>query len=369
MVALIIFVYINIFINLYIWEIKKQISDVALFNCIVFIGTFLSATYGARILRTQNVQYVMRIFTIISVISFLCLCFVTFHNKTLWVSIIGLFVGCMTGFFWMANNFAISTFGKGKETMEFLSKNTILNQAIGIIIPILSALIINWFGYRGSFILMLMFALMMFFAVNLIPKIKLNAGSAERYILMIKDSKTKWMIVSSFVGGMFTSFQSVFILIYTFTITDNKLVIALLSVGYTIISLLTYYAYKKGSWMGENNWLAFGMVLMSIGFISALAGNAAFLILSNVLTTIGSFFTGSVYSAQIFRVFEKDDPSAKANMLVIFEWALNLGRVLMLILVMFVKSPKGTYFLTLMAIAILLSLLIQKKMLQFNKSQ
>jgi MFS family permease len=277
----------------------------------------------------------------------------------------------MTGFFWMANNFAISTFGKGKETMEFLSKSTILNQVIGISVPILSALVINWFGYRGSFILMLVFALIMFFAVNLIPKIKLDVDASERYIPMLKDSKTKWMIVSSFVGGMFTSFQSVFILIYTFTVTDNKLIIALLSVGYTIISLLTYYAYKKGSWMGENKWLAFGMVLMSIGFISALAGNAAFFILSNILTTIGSFFTGSVYSAQIFRVFEKDNPSVRANMLVIYEWALNLGRVMMLVFVMFIKFPKGTYFLTLMSIAILLSLLIpliQKKMLQFKKS-
>ncbi|UUZ79606.1 hypothetical protein LJK88_31420 [Paenibacillus sp. P26] len=155
--SMIIFNYIGIFVNLYIWEKQKSIFDVTWFNLVMFISWSLAFAVGSRLLSKFSTRLLIRTTAICGGLTFALLSFLQLENRLLWIACIAVPIGIMWGFYASTQNITLCVFGKGKDFEGYFSIASIIGQLVSIINPIAFAFIIKWIGYSGSFLLMILF--------------------------------------------------------------------------------------------------------------------------------------------------------------------------------------------------------------------
>jgi MFS transporter, YQGE family, putative transporter len=362
----IIFNYMGIFINLFIWEKGQSIFDVAWFNLILFAGWGVAFMYGAKLLSKFTIGYVMRVSAICAGLTFVLLSVVHVDIKLLYLAILAIPVGITNGFYSAAQNIGISLFGKSQEFTSFFSAANLFGQIISFINPLLFAVIIQWLGFHGSFVIMFIFIIFMIVASFYVPKITLGeAGEPVFRNFGMKQVFTthslKWMIPSLIAGGFFIQFQGIFSLIFTFSVTKDKLIIALLQIMYTaftVASLLVYKKFNRAGRVNDSRWLTFGMLAAAVGFLLVLFPKAPILVLSNVLTTVGLFFFFSIWNARQFVATNKLAPVMQARVMVWRELILVFSRILMLALILNINDFQGFAFKAVMIFSFASALLI-----------
>lgn len=357
--SFIIFIYIGIFVNLYIWEQGHRIADVAWFNLFLFLTWALSFSLGAWLLKRWSIRLLFGLSALSGGTAFLLLSFLHLDNRMLWISIIGMPVGIMWGFFSCAQNLSISTSGKGQEFGNFFAASNTISQITNMSVPIVAAQVIGWFGYSGSFTLMLLFVTGMLITALTLPRISLkskdlhrqNWGETMKYRQVFMEPRLKWLIPSCLAAGLFLQFQGLFALLFTFSITEDKTIIALLNTLYTSSSLFALFLYRKLK-LGERTWLHAAILLLAGGFLLMLYPVPVVLILSNVMTTVGLFYFGTTWNAQQFRAISHHPPERQSSLLVWRECLICLTRCVMLVLILFVKDFSGVVFVLLISVAI-----------------
>ncbi|MCZ8516768.1 MFS transporter [Paenibacillus filicis] len=360
--SMIIFNYIGIFVNLYIWEKDKSIFDVTWFNLVMFLAWSFAFAIGSRLLSRFSTRLLIRTTAICGGLTFLLLSFLHLDNRLLWIAIIAIPIGIMWGFYASTQNITLCVYGKGKDFEGYFSVASIIGQLVSIINPIVFAFIIKWIGYSGSFLLMILFVGILLTVSFYIPPISLAEAKEPlfrrmRFSQVFSSRALRWMVPSCLFAGFFLQFQGLFALIFTFSVSGDKLIIALLNVLYasSTIAAMTLYRRMKTK---EGIWLTVGMLFISAGFLLPLFPKAPVLIASNILTTVGLFYFGTVWNTRQFRVISQHTAIEQARILLWREWFLNVSRITMLILILFVKELKGPVFIGLIALALVSALMI-----------
>lgn len=359
-------VYIGIFVNLYIWQDGRKISEVSLYNMAMFLSWGLAFFTAAKLLSRWSIRVPLGISAICGAAAFAYLMTVELDNRVLWIVLLGIPVGFLFGFAQAAQSLGIAQRGKSSEFAPYFAAVNIVGQVLSIVIPVVSAQVIDGFGYGGSFAMMLVcLALMLFFSLRM-PRIQLvkpdDPQEAETFGRFgfrqaFGHPGSRWIGLSLLAAGVFMQFQNLFALLFTFSITQNKLWIALLNVIYTVCSLIGLWLYRRIR-SSEMRWLWLGNGLLAVGFLLALLRAPAALIASNVLTTVGMLYFLTVWSAQQFRFVQQLGVSSQTSFLVWRECTLVATRCILLLLTMSLTELSGVWFVSIIAITIVCMLLV-----------
>ncbi|GIO13418.1 hypothetical protein J19TS2_29730 [Cohnella xylanilytica] len=359
-------VYIGIFVNLYIWQENQRIADVSLYNMAMFVSWGAAFAAAAKLLTRFSIRLPLCLSALCGGAAFFYLMTSHLDNRTLWIVLLGLPVGAMFGLAQAAQNLGVALQGKGSEFAPYFAAVHIIVQVVSIAVPIASAKVIDGFGYGGSFALMLAFLALMLVVSARMPRIRLrkpeDPAEARRFgqfgaRLAFGRPGARWIVLSLMAAGVFMQFQNLFALLFTFSVTQNKLLIALLNVAYTLSSLLGLWLYRRFR-SGEMRWLWLGNGLLAAGFLIALLQEPAALIVSNVLTTIGMFYFSTVWNAQQFRYIEFAGAASQASFLVWRECILIATRCALLAMTMSLTRLQGVGFDTIVGITIACMLVI-----------
>jgi len=358
----IIFNFIGIFVNLYIWEKEKSIFDVTWFNLILFCTWCVSFAVGAKLLTKFSTKLLIRIIAVCGAVTFLLLSFLQLDNRLLWIAIIAVPCGFMWGLYAIAQNISLSILGKGEDFQAYFSLSSIIGQAVSIINPIFFALVINYIGYSGSFLLMFLFVSILMAVSFYIPNITLSAEKEPlftrfRMKQVFNYSTLRWIIPSCLAAGTFMQFQGLFALLFTFSVSEDKLTIALLNVCYacsTIVALIVYRKIKTSN----SATLTLGMIFISVGFLITLYPKIPILILSNLLTTVGMFYFATIWNPIQFKLIAIHSRIEQIRILIWREWFLNIARIVMLLLILTLKDFHGATFISLMCLALASALIV-----------
>ncbi|MBB6693194.1 MFS transporter [Cohnella xylanilytica] len=359
-------VYIGIFVNLYIWQENQRIADVSLYNMAMFVSWGAAFAAAAKLLTRFSIRLPLCLSALCGGAAFFYLMTSHLDNRTLWIVLLGLPVGAMFGLAQAAQNLGVALQGRGSEFAPYFAAVHIIVQVVSIAVPIASAKVIDGFGYGGSFALMLAFLALMLVVSARMPRIRLrkpeDPAEARRFgqfgaRLAFGRPGARWIVLSLMAAGVFMQFQNLFALLFTFSVTQNKLLIALLNVAYTLSSLLGLWLYRRFR-SGEMRWLWLGNGLLAAGFLIALLQEPAALIVSNVLTTIGMFYFSTVWNAQQFRYIEFAGAASQASFLVWRECILIATRCALLAMTMSLTRLQGVGFVTIVGITIACMLVI-----------
>ncbi|KIL40818.1 hypothetical protein SD70_11350 [Gordoniibacillus kamchatkensis] len=246
----IIFNYIGIFVNLYLWEKNKSIFDVTLFNLVLFLSWSCCFIAGARLISLFSNRMLIRSVAVCGALTFALLSFLQLDNRALWIAIIAIPVGAMWGFYASTQNLTLCLIGKGRDFEGYFSYSSIIGQVVSIVNPIVFALVIQWIGYGGSFLLMFVFVAILLTVSFFIPRISFEGVPEPMFERMsfrevFVTPALRWMVPSCLAAGVFLQFQGLFALLFTFSVSQEKLVIALLNVLYALSSIAAMAIYRR----------------------------------------------------------------------------------------------------------------------------
>jgi hypothetical protein len=268
----------------------------------------------------------------------------------------------MWGFYAIAQNISLSYLGKGEDFDFYFSWASLIGQAVSIINPIFFALVIKFIGYSGSFLLMFLFVMVLMIVSFFIPHITIS-GEKEplfanfRLGEVFTYSQIRWILPSCLAAGVFLQFQGLFALLFTFSVSENKLIIALLNVGYACVTICAMLMKRK-LLASDGKVLTYGMIFISLGFLIMLYPIAPILVLSNLLTTIGMYYFATIWNSKQFSLIVKHTKIEQVRILIWREWFLNIARMAMLLLILTVKDFHGIIFIVLMAFSLFCALII-----------
>lgn len=371
--AMIIFVYIGIFVNLYIWERNHDLFDVAWYNIWMVFSSAFCYSYATKQLINHSIKTLVRLSAFFGAISFLLLSGFHPENELVGIVMYALPIGAMMGSYWGGMNIMLSVYGKGKEFVIFFSVFAIVGQIISISIPLLSAAIIELVGFIGSFLLMLIFVSLMFIMSFRIPNFTLKNVDERisfRKVFSFRNVATKrmkLMLKTTFFHGVVMMFQNLFVLIFTFQITENEWLIALLNIVYTFSSIIALKLFNQIQTISYKTWLRIGMTLISIGFICAIIGGSILLIISNICTTFGLFYVNTIIFSGQLSVLQNENISKKVSFLFWREWMFFISRFLVIGTLLFVDLS-GPLFYILMTFVVICGFSIPSVFPNKNKS-
>jgi hypothetical protein len=351
--SMIIFNFIGIFVNLYIWQKNQSIFDVTWFNLVMFTTWGFAFIFGTQLIKKWTTQLLIRIVALCGAVTFTMLSFLELENRMFWIACIAVPVGIMWSFYAVAQNISLTKLGKGKDFESYFSFSSIIGQIVSIVNPLLFAGVISFIGFNGSFLLMFVFVALLMVISFYIPAISLKDEKQEEEIKnILRIRPIQWIMLSCLIAGFFLQFQGLFALVFTFSISENKIVIALLSIAYTLSTIVAMILYRKKK-VRDSTWLSLGMVMISFGFLLALFQYPWMLIASNVLTTMGMFYFGTIWNTKQFKIIAKHSIIEQSKILIWRELSLTISRIIMLALILSVEKIQGPVFISLMIVAIL----------------
>lgn len=356
----IIYNYINIFVNFYIWQQSKSFSAICLFNFILFLVVGLNVVIGYKVLLHTSTRFNSLVSVVFAVIGFVVLMLYHPTNHIWLIVLVGIPIGLFVSYFWTAGNISISMQGKTDDFGIYWSYSNTFSQIISVLNPLLSALFIFFFGFVGSFIIMTIFIGFMVYVSFVVPKIVLQmemniAGFFRRatYQSVFSSRKAHWLYGSMTVGIIYTQLQNIFVLLFTFQVTNKTMVVAFLSAGYALVNIASFFAYLKIH-LSPSTWLRIAIVLNTIGISLDLFHQSIFYILSNFLTTIGIFYFNTIWTAQQFAVTADLSFEERIRYFIWREVNLDMTRALFLLLLIFMPILHR-HFLDLFILVVILS--------------
>lgn len=377
--SLIVFNYINLFVNLYIWEEKGKIFDLAWFGMFQFLAWSIFYVIGVKVFSKTSLRFVMRISSIFAILSFLLLSYLEINHYLTWIAVIGVVFGAMYGFYYAGQTQSVSILGKRGEYTHFFSIMNVISQIIAIGIPIIFSLFIKGFGYEHSFILMIFFSLIMYFSTYFLPNVQLTEQKDEKEIFqhlsfseVFSGKGLKLMFIAMITGGIFLQFQTIFVMVYTFSLSEDRLMIALINVAFTVITLLTIkIVTKTKEKVSENSWMNMGVTFIIVGYGLAIYFESFWLFIGSIFITIGLFLFRNIYHGQQYNFIQELHSVHKIKYLMWREIALCWSRSVMLFFILFVDEINGILFIFLCTLAILAAFSIpylHQKAIQFKEN-
>lgn len=354
-------IFVSIFLNLFIWENGQSIAQVSLYNVSMYAAWGAAFTTAAKWLARHTIRLPLALSAVSGGAAFAFLGWVEMDNQTVWLLLLGLPVGCMFGFSQASQNLGVALRGKGGDFAAYFGTAAIIIQLLSVAVPIASARMIDGLGYGGSFAVMLAFAVLTLAFSAAMPAIRMPPPDTPeesrefgkfRFRTAFGSPGSGWILLSLLFSGMFLQFQNLFTLLFTFSVTQDKLLIALLNVLYSVAALAGLAAYRKFR-LQDGRWLWVGTWLLAVGFFIVLFRSPAAFIVSNVMTTAGMFFFSTVWNAQQFRFMEDGGTTRKASFLVWRECILIATRCMLLGLTFPLKELSGGWFAGLIGLILL----------------
>lgn len=326
-------VFIAVFLNLYIWKQGKSITDLAWFNLSTFLIWMLAYAIGAWVLHRTSMRVVFQIANGFAVALFLTLLFFPTDDKWLWIVTIGACTGMMKGFLSSGKTFGISAFGGKAEFNTYFQYQALAGSMLQIAAPLLFATLFLVLSYKAMFTLMSVYSITLMFVTLYVPnnpKSEMKEPLFKDFLSPFRSAKMKWLSLSYLLGGIFSEFQSVFLVVFTFQLTESNFGVALLNIAYSVLILILIQLNRRLGNVNGVQWLFAGATVAFIGFGMIMFLPQAWLLVANFFVVTGNFYFSTTYYGQQFEVISELSGIHKERMLIWREGMLCFARVLFL---------------------------------------
>ncbi|GKU76027.1 MFS transporter [Paenibacillus sp. L3-i20] len=374
-ISSIIYIYVGIFINLYIWEAGQNISDVAWYNIVLFTGWSISYGCGTFLVHKLGMRKLITISALSVGLAFALLAWMPPFERIWWLASIALPVGLSWGLYSATQNISLTILGKDKDFSVYFAYSTLAGQILSMIVPIIYAQVILKFGYSASFIAMIVFVLIMMVYAKFLPHLpKENSALPSKETRKSKSlspfgifkqvgkqmlqPQYRWLTFSIFAAGIFLQFQNLFTLLFTFTVTQDKTLISLLNALYTLAGVVALLIYKRIK-LTNMKWLWIGAGLLAFGFIIVTipmptpSAKSILLISSNIISAIGMLLFASTWNAITFNSIQFLNDQERTMFLVWREWLLCISRIVLLTIVLSLNDLSGWLFNLIIAFTVI----------------
>ncbi len=346
--------FITIFVPIYLLSLGFTLKDVAFFFLINYLVSFAFFSIGLKLNTKIGVKKVMSLGIILSIVYYLLLNSLSTGNISYWI--VAIFLGISGGLYWAGFNLEFSRFcDKNKEASEtsFLSIITNLAGAIG---PLVGAILIVETSFSLLFILSagLVFTSIfpLFSTKNEKTKFKF---SIKKFIKADNLNKTLAYNTAGVIGVVAGIFWPVFIFLSLGKVLSLGIIISITAV----VGVIFLFFVGKLSDKHKKKVLKAGIFSHSSSWITRIFFLTPFGIFINNLYSSFSYSLINLPFAKI--IFSKSKESKDSSTYFLYrEINLLIGRVIILLFVIFTENLLWTFILSFF-ITFIYSVLLKEK--------
>ena len=342
--------FIFIFVNIYLWQAGKSIQAVAVFNIFNYLGATISF-YMANVIAIKNLKFNY----IISSLSFLATFGLTAllgENIVDYAIVIGILGGFGDGFFFFnLNSFQADVLDKD-EMDKFMSIIGGLNKASAIIIPIISGIIIERYGF-----IYMIDALLVLLVVQLVLSFKMPSRHIKNMgRFSIKESfrngNYKKVLLTNTTKAPYKQFTIMANSVFLYSLMASESIIGLLNSAFSIISIAMFVLYRYMlRKISRKKLMLFGAAASSVVLVLLIKPTFVSFIVFGITIALGeAFFSTPMVGVQLntAKNYSNNESEMLGN-LMLRVIMLNIGRIIFFGLIYFFyedfKSPIFILFL------------------------
>ncbi|MFC7441355.1 MFS transporter [Laceyella putida] len=327
----------GMFVNVFLWKIKKDWTMISWFNLIHFVAaalTFILA--GWMVKRVDRVVSIRLGVAILSL--FYLAVWLLGKNAVTYVYLLGVVLGLGAGFFWLAYNVLYFEITERNTRDIFNGANGLFTSVAGIAAPFISGLLIRYMGQTKGYHFIFGLSLVIFLAavvVSFLFKSRSARGNFQlvRVLSLIRKREAHWrwvsyaMIAQGLREGVFAFLIG--LLVYV-TTKDEFTLGSFFTVG-SIVSMISYFVVGKiMKPRSRNTFILIGALMMGMAVLPFV-----FQISSWTMWVLGVGaalfypFYMTPLTSTVFDVIGETKQSAalRVEYVVMRELMLNIGRV------------------------------------------
>ena len=362
----------NIFVNIYLWRISKDLQVLALFNLFLFSVVPVTFIFAGWLARNYDRLWCMRIGVVIHALFYLIILLLK-RDTVHYVIFLGMFKGLGVGFYHLAEHILAFDLTKDDNRDFFNGINGFISAFFGMVAPFISGLVIQKMPELSGYMLIFGISVGLFVAVEILSFFIHPRFCPGKYCLLkvFKNPDPNWRRILGIIGfyGFRTGIFSFLTALLVFLASENEFVLgsySLLTGGLVLVSSfgLAYFCNpEKRKYFIHFSSIMLVVALAVLYWRSDWVGVLVF----GILTGLFDPFFDIPFESLSFKVIENDtiDEDRRIEFIVARELPLNLGRVLSIILFYLLMGsslslPRLRFYLALLVPApIIISLLLR----------
>lgn len=348
----------NMFVNVYLWKVKSDLSIIGLFNLCTFLAIPTAFWVGGHLAKRWDRVVNIRVGMALMAFFYMTVLFLNTAAPA-YIIPLGLLLGTGAGFYWFGYYLMYFEITDPDNRDAYNGANGFLMSSAAGCAPFLA----GWLLTRQAAGYMLIFSLSLaIFVVAVAASFFIKARTCEgtfsmRSVWQETNSPSRWHSIALAYAfwGMREGVTIFAVALLVFIAAKNELAIGTYALLTSAISLLAYYAV--GKWIRPERrslFMLLGALMLSIAFLPPLLSlqYSSLLWLGVITSLFYPFFAGPLISTAFDVIGENmEKVTQRAEYIVMREFAFSAGRlggtVLFLIVVTLTSSPRAIVILLL----------------------
>ncbi len=353
---------VGMFGPIFLYIISHDLKVVLFYHGLICLFYFLLAPLWARLLKFFSMHILMAIGQVFLIFDFAALYFLAEAGRIVW-PLVALSIGCSIFyrlFYWVPYHVDFAHFVSRHHRGRQLSLLAIFVSLMGIVLPILSAFLIIKFGFPALFLVSALIVSLSFFPLFFIPHVKENYtfGFFESFKKLLAQQHFKSNLAyaadgfQDYLGGIIWP-------IFIFEILKGKYFeVGLVSAAIILVSCFLRYSIGEAvDRFDKNKIMKTGSLFYSLGWLlKALVTSGWHIFFVGVYHDFTSVIMRTPFDVLMYEI-AADEGHYVDEFTILREMALNVGRILMIVLA-FVLVIQGVSIVWLFGLGAIVSLLI-----------
>ncbi|HJV44569.1 MAG TPA: MFS transporter [Bacillota bacterium] len=335
----IIFCFVNVFLNVFLWDHGQTFRGIGVFNLFSVFSIFLFSLLGAYLLQVFGTRAT---FMTSSILAFFLFFFLLTNTKSLpsLLPLLGMLYGGYVGLFYVGFNLMLIWLSHDSRRQYFIGLESAVATTAQLLTPLASGLFIVSYGYQPIFLIILGIVLIQILICLQIPQLKTNQRYQRRSFFLPENLQMAKLGFSSSAYGFYFAFIQMSYGLFIYFFIQDEFRLGSWNFIFGLISAIMYWIVGKHlNQSNQDLMLGLGMIASIIVTTTLMLSEPFWFILFNLTISVSLPLlwipTKTCHFTQIKRQAKTKSTAHLERMiqfLVFREFSISLGRLLFFVL-------------------------------------
>ncbi|WP_134699098.1 MFS transporter [Ammoniphilus sp. YIM 78166] len=324
----IIFCFVNVFMNVYLWDHGKSFREIGIFNLFSVSSIFAASLIGAYLLHRLGTRSTFILSSLLALLLFLYL----FHAKDSLHSslpLLGALYGGYVGLFYIGFNLQILWISDAGNRSFLIGLESMITTLAQLITPFCAGLFIVYYGYRYTFLMILGLLILQLVLSTQVPSTRMKESFRKRYFFLAENEDMAKMGFTCAAYGFYFAFVQMSYGLFLFFFLQDEFELGAWNFVFGGVSAFMYWIVGRS--LNQSNrdiLIGMGMICSMIVTLTLLFSSAPWFVLFNLVISVSLPLlwipAKSLHYAQMARGMKLGQMMQR---LVFREFAISLGRI------------------------------------------
>ncbi len=324
----IIFCFVNVFMNVYLWDHGKSFREIGMFNLFSVSSIFGASLIGAYLLHRLGTRSTFLLSSLLALLLFLYLFYAknSLHSS---LPLLGGLYGGYVGLFYIGFNLQMLWLSDSGNRSFLIGLESMITTLAQLLTPFCAGLFIVYYGYSHTFLIILGLLVLQLVLSTQIPGTRMKEGFRKRYFFLAENEDMARMGFTCAAYGFYFAFVQMSYGLFLFFFLQDEFELGAWNFAFGGISAFMYWLVGRSLKQTNRDILiGMGMIGSMMVTLTLFFSSAPWFVLFNLVISVSLPLlwipAKSLHYAQMARELKL---GRMMQRLVFREFAISLGRI------------------------------------------